>query len=536
MELSYGPATTFGRDLMRLRKNYLLIAGMASLGLCLSACSDEDSDSGQFSDGGVDAAAGGFGGTGVGGMGGTSVGDGGVVDASADLALNVDASADVVATGDTGVDAGCGPLLALGSGMFSESMGSVDIKKADATLITTLGLDFGFGSSIFRDPKDPEGVFWAVTDRGPNFDCDSTVLDPEKNYCTTKDNKVFAKPLFSPTIVKVTLSRNAVSCGLNVAISNKLPILDKDGVGVTGLPISPAYLTEAAVAVDQSIIPDNDNGMDTEGLVRLADGTFWLAEEYGPSLVHVDTAGKVLERVSPEGVKPAGGIPYSPNYLITDGLPGILTKRKGNRGFESMALSPDGKFLYTSLQSPMRNPDKAAGDASYTIRIHKISLKASGAFDKVEGEWLYLLENESAFKLADNVAVKRTDLKVSEIVALGTDDLLVQERTDFVTKIYRVKLTAGAALDAAKWDALATTPSLEKYAAADAAFTGVTPVAKVAVFDGVAYAAANTMPALPNKIEGVAILGDFLVLVNDNDFAATQKTIVTLLPLPAAAK
>jgi hypothetical protein len=32
---------------MCFRKNYLLIAGLASLGLCLSACSDEDSESGH---------------------------------------------------------------------------------------------------------------------------------------------------------------------------------------------------------------------------------------------------------------------------------------------------------------------------------------------------------------------------------------------------------------------------------------------------------------------------------------------------------
>ncbi|MDX2022043.1 MAG: esterase-like activity of phytase family protein [Deltaproteobacteria bacterium] len=462
-------------------------------------------------------------------MGGDSAGGS---DAGARDTASVDVGTDAVATDtatDAAGDAGCGPVLARGQGQFSEPMGTVELKKADNTLFSTLNLDFGLGSAAFRDPKDSEGVFWAVTDRGPNYDCDTV-------YCTTTDNKIFAKPAFSPTIVKVTLNRAPeAACGLSVTVSNKLPILDKDGASVTGLPISPAYVKEEAVAPNQSIIPDNDNGMDTEGLVRLADGTFWLAEEYGPSLVHVDAAGKVVERVTPEGVKPAGAAAYNPNYPVTDGLPGLLTKRKSNRGFEALALSPDGKFLYTALQSPMQNPNKAAGDASLVIRIHKVSLKANGAFDKVEGEWLYLLDNEATFKLADNAAVKRTDLKVSEMVALGTDDLLVQERTDFVAKIYRVKLSTAAPLEA-KWDAVATDPSLEKYDTANAAFAGVAAVAKVLVFDGVAYAAANQTPALPNKIEAITILGDYLVLVNDNDFNASQKTMVTLLPLPAAAK
>ena len=506
---------------MRLLNGGLILFCAASCSALLTACGDEAL---EVSDAAVDAASLD---AATGGTGGTTVRDGGNLDIAASD-TRADAVAGDAGTGDTAAEAGC-PLLARGSGMFSEPMGAVELKKADGVLFSTLNLDFGFGSATFRDPKDPEGVFWAVTDRGPNYDCDTV-------YCTTTDNKIFAKPTFSPTIVKVSLSRSeAPGCGLNVSVSNKLPILDRDGAAVTGLPIAPEYVKEAGVGPNQALLADNDNGMDTEGLVRLADGTFWLAEEYGPSLVHVDTAGKVVERVSPEGVKPGGAAPYAPNYDVTDGLPGVLTKRKSNRGFEALALSPDGKFLYTALQSPMQNPNKAAGDASLVIRIHKISLKANGKFDKMEGEWLYVLDTEVTFKLADNAAVKRTDLKVSEMVALGTDDLLVQERTDFVSKIYRVKLTAAQALEA-KWDAVSTTPSLEQYDATNVAFTGVTAVAKMPVFDGVAYAAANQTPALPAKIEGITILGDYLVLVNDNDFNAAQKTIVTLLPLPAAAK
>jgi Esterase-like activity of phytase len=350
-------------------------------------------------------------------------------------------------------------------------------------------------------------------------------------------NKVFATPAFTPTIVKITLSRGAgPGCALNVIASNKLPIGDKDGMGVTGLPISPAYNTEAAISIDQGALADNDNGMDTEALVRLADGTFWIAEEYGPSLAHISAAGRVIERVTPSGVKPAGAVPFAPNYPVTDGLPGILVKRKQNRGFESLALSPDGKFLYTALQSPMRNPDKTAGDKSLVIRIHKISLTAGGTFDKVEGEWLYLLDTEATFVLSDKVAVKRTDLKLSEMVALGVDDLLIQERTDFVTKIYRAMLGSSTKLDATKWDDAATLPTLEQFSATDVAFTGVKAVSKNLVFDGVVRAGNQSVPMLPNKIEGIFVMGNLLVFVNDNDFVGAQKTIVTLLPRPAAAK
>jgi hypothetical protein len=36
----------------------------------------------------------------------------------------------------------------------------------------------------------------------------------------------------------------------------------------------------------------------------------------------------------------------------------------------------------------MLNPNVATGEASLVIRIHKVRLKPSGAFDKMEGAWL----------------------------------------------------------------------------------------------------------------------------------------------------
>ncbi|MFZ5440646.1 MAG: esterase-like activity of phytase family protein, partial [Myxococcota bacterium] len=51
--------------------------------------------------------------------------------------------------------------------------------------------------------------------------------------------------------------------------------------------------------------------VDPESLVRAADGTFWVGEEFGPSLLHVDGRGQVLERFwVPE---PDGGVLRSPD-------------------------------------------------------------------------------------------------------------------------------------------------------------------------------------------------------------------------------
>ena len=101
-------------------------------------------------------------------------------------------------------------------------------------------------------------------------------------------------------------------------------------------------------------LPYNVNGLDTEGLVRLKNGDFWVAEEYSPSILKVDPSGKVVKRFVPQGLELPGA-----DYPIVEALPAVYGKRKINRGFEGLALSPDEKTLFLVLQSPLLNPDAA---------------------------------------------------------------------------------------------------------------------------------------------------------------------------------
>jgi hypothetical protein len=536
------------------------VLGTFALSVAVAACSGDDDATEPNDNGGAGAdgggtKTGGSAGSGAGkagsapqaGNGGSApqAGSGGADDTAgtggdpvAGASLGGDAAGGTGTIGGEGGSGGegttplvCPSLVSPGQAMYFEDIGTVNVTKAGAP-VTTFNLNFAFGSSVFHGASDEANVFWAVTDRGPNVDCDSATLSVNKDYCLAA-NKLFLRPSFTPTIVKVRLTRAAApGCQLEVAVEDAVEIVNSSGLNVSGLPITPAYNTEEAVAPDGSILPDNDDGMDTEGLVRLADGSFWLSEEYGPSLVHVDVDGVVLERVTPAGVNVGSG--YTPKAMVTDGLPAILGKRKQNRGFESLALSPEGNFLYVATQSPLLQPDKATGEASLNIRLFKLELNANHTFKQVTGEWLYVMEAASTFVPAGGTLPKTKDLKISEMVALGADDLLVQERTDDYFKIFRVKLADADKL-AAKWDVLATDPSLEKLLQADLAGASVTALAKTPVFDMVTYAGS---PALPKKVEGVGVLGDQLLLVNDNDFGIdpTQKTLVTLLPLPAAAK
>lgn len=81
---------------------------------------------------------------------------------------------------------------------------------------------------------------------------------------------------------------------------------------------------------------------DIESFRRTRDGTLWFGDEFGPFLLHTDPSGKVLERPFP---LPGVASPDDPL-----GRPANLPR---SRGFEGMALTPNGRALYPMLEGPL---------------------------------------------------------------------------------------------------------------------------------------------------------------------------------------
>lgn len=79
--------------------------------------------------------------------------------------------------------------------------------------------------------------------------------------------------------------------------------------------------------------------LDPESFRRMPDGSFWIGEEFNPSLVHFSSEGAML------------AAPYRLNGLSSEdnplGEPATLAR---SRGFEGMALSVNGKLLYPMLE------------------------------------------------------------------------------------------------------------------------------------------------------------------------------------------
>ncbi|AEO47742.1 hypothetical protein F11_06360 [Rhodospirillum rubrum F11] len=365
----------------------------------------------------------------------------------------------------------------------------------------------GFGSGAFHRPGDPPGTLYAVTDRGPNIDCAEigAVVGMSAEALCAGDTaaKVFPFPAFTPTIYTLSIG------DAGVEIVDALPIKTRSGRPITGLP-NPLTLTDTEGAFDadgRPLTPDA-SGLDVEAVARAADGSFWVAEEYGPSIVHIADDGRVLVRYVPQGLEKDLA---AADYTVKGTLPAILAKRKLNRGIESLGLSADGRTLYAALQSPLVNPDTAAYKTSRAVRLLKIDAATGEALN----EYVYP-EDEAASFTADAKAgkVKQSDVKISELVVVGQDKLVVLERISKTTKFHLVELGAGASdLLGSPWDDPKTSPSLE--ATPDLAAKGVIPLSKTLMLT------AEGGP-FPEKIESIALLDEStLVVISDNDFAIT---------------
>ncbi len=386
-----------------------------------------------------------------------------------------------------------------------------------STTGATLALSIGYGSAAFHDPSETASYVWTIGDRGPNFGCSDSnsqgaPYSGVQSFCTaldgTTDNDgvVFPTPNYSPTLYHFRIHSGAVS------VLESIGLHDQNGEPISSLSPSFADPPYSSLGVR---LPNDDNGLDPEGLVRLSDGTFWLSEEYAPSLVHVAADGTVLERVVPKGVTLAA------TYPITQGLPAVLSLREPNRGIESLGVSPDGSTLYFALQSPLANPNESAFKKSRNLRFYTVALDGDGSFSAVTHEYVYLLDTPALFGVS---ADKQKDISVSELTVLPDGRVVLDEHDDTVTTLARIDLSnatdiLGTAIDSTLEQTLL------------GAQTAVVPLVKKRVFDS-----RTDAPGLPSKIEGVAILSaTHALLVNDNDFGIDgAATVFSVLPIVSA--
>jgi hypothetical protein len=248
---------------------------------------------------------------------------------------------------------------------------------------------------------------------------------------------------------------------------------------------------------DASGQPFTASNFDGEGLALSRRGDLFASSETEPSIRRFDLDGNLIEelpvpqkfRVAPEG------------------------QAQRNQTFESLALAPNGRSLFTAVEGPLASDGRTA-EGENRIRILRYEDRGPGGFEPV-GEFFYLTEPGQ---------------NVVEILALSEDELLVLERgfqagVGNTVRVYRVSLDGA--------EDVSDEPSL--------AAPGLEPVEKEPLVDladcpgsGATTPGTQVNPLLDNY-ESLALGPRLpggrhsLLLQSDDNFSAGQVTRVVAL-------
>ncbi|WP_229660795.1 esterase-like activity of phytase family protein [Marmoricola endophyticus] len=352
-----------------------------------------------------------------------------------------------------------------------------------------------YGSSFVAKPGRSDR-FYGLTDRGPNVDGpDGTKIEP--------------LPDFQPAIGEFRLKDG------KARLVRRIGLAAADGTPYNGRTNPANPTNETITDLDGTVLPPSPEGYDPEGLAAMPDGTFWVSDEYGPFITHVDRRGRAIARLSP-----------------TDGsLPRELAEREPNKGMEGLTVTPDGRTLVGIMQAGLNAPDGPKSKNLSALRIVTVDLRT-----RATKEYVYTLHTDGD-----------PTTGVSEISALDDHRFLVDERDGKAEPganklLYEIDLRGatdigphspvpGSSYDPARGGLLVGGENVEDIAGhsdtadtvANLADAGITPVSS-SVFLDVAGLVSSIDPRGyffgHDKIEGVAVLdrGKRLLISNDNDF------------------
>ncbi|PKF35215.1 phytase esterase [Acinetobacter proteolyticus] len=96
---------------------------------------------------------------------------------------------------------------------------------------------------------------------------------------------------------------------------------------------------------------------DPESMQRAPDGTYWIGDEFGPFLLHFSADGVLLDApiALPNPFNPSQELRSPQNQLNKANINYVEPLVGRSSGFEGMAISPDGKYLYPLLEKPLLN-------------------------------------------------------------------------------------------------------------------------------------------------------------------------------------
>lgn len=372
----------------------------------------------------------------------------------------------------------------------------------------------GYGSDMTAHPTKKDH-FYALTDRGPN-----ATYKNNKNYGR---GKIFPTPDYTPRIGLFKVNKQG-----KVELVETILLKRPDGTAITGLPNhsdmggtgeTPYHVNGQPILLDDNKPFDaqanpiklDNYGLDGEGLVAMADGSFWVSDEYGPHIVHFDKQGRELTRINA----------FENDRRSKIKLPAEFAKRRANRGMEGLAITPDEKLLIGTMQSTIYNPDKSVKNLDL-VRLVTVDLQTGQTAQ-------YLYQQEKNQNSNSGIAA----LSNQRFVVIERDGAFLRDKKDAMKRLYRIDISTATDLEKVKLiDGLQQDKQLgllingetleqavknhgwqilEKY--------NIKPVQKKLVAD------VSKLVNYPHdKLEGMWLIdGKTIAVLNDDDFATWSK-------------
>jgi len=184
----------------------------------------------------------------------------------------------------------------------------------------------------------------------------------------------------------MTASRGTATIGVTLAFNLSDPhhkvnfpiVADRATYPGSTIPVDPAIR-------EGRLLTGGD--FDIESFREAPDGTFWFGDEFGPFLLHTDKHGRVLE-----APVPLPGVQSPDNPFLGGAAPNLPS----SKGFEGMAISPSGRFLYPMLEGALTtDPDQRR------LIINQFDIRARAYTGR---QWFYRLDTVG-FSIGDLTAV-----------------------------------------------------------------------------------------------------------------------------------
>jgi hypothetical protein len=405
-------------------------------------------------------------------------------------------------------------------------------QKADPTKCIdkkTLG---GFGSAISYTGYD--NVFLAVPDRGP-FDGLTNVpyLDRFHILHITVDTTL------SPRLGALNISTTLLDTRLMKSEGNR---------NFTG---------------DASAFEDPNLRFDPEGVVISPNGTFFVSDEYGPSINEFNRQGHLLRRIllpskflisNPTSEVDSAGNSFELYPTTTNPIPpggGNNFGRQANRGMEGLAITPDGRYLVGIMQNALiqdngLNSSIPPGRRGLNSRILRIDLETGET-----REFVYTVDAINQGR------------GVNDMIAINDHEFLVLERdnrskvptppndvqTPNLKRIYKIDLNKPGLSDVSNVQSLPeTSAGFVNFFGPGQNLVAVTKTLFIDMLDASYVVDASATPApktikdvVAEKMEGLAWGPDLpdgrhvLYVISDNDLFPELPTQIYAFAISEAA-